>query len=283
MEKLDRLGWAAGQVIEAFGARIGVRTNDPHELAWLATVFPPGWNAGVGPEVETLLSVRFPQGSARPGLRRYYLLYEGPVRLVRTLDRNELLEAFASHVHRLVAASSPLVFIHAGVVSWEGQAVVLPGRSLAGKTTLVTAFLRAGAEYYSDEYAVLEENGLVRPYPKPLGIRQGEGVIQQFRPAEELGVRVGCGPVPVAAVIMARYRAGARWRPRRLSAGQALLTLLEHCASAQRRPKVAIETAKRMIAGATLLQGMRGEAEETVPLLLRRLGKRNPNAIDTMR
>ena len=64
------------------------------------------------------------------------------------------------------------MFVHAGVVAVDGRALLLPGGSFTGKTTLVAALLRAGAQYGSDEYAVLDEAGLVLPaYPRPLSIR----------------------------------------------------------------------------------------------------------------
>ena len=51
----------------------------------------------------------------------------------------------------------------AGVVGWENRAIVMPGASFAGKTTLVRAWLEAGATYYSDEFAVLDRAGRVHP------------------------------------------------------------------------------------------------------------------------
>jgi hypothetical protein len=57
--------------------------------------------------------------------------------------------------------SQDRVFIHAGVVAVDGKAVVLPGKSHAGKSTLVWALVRAGATYYSDEYAVFDRKGEV--------------------------------------------------------------------------------------------------------------------------
>jgi len=59
------------------------------------------------------------------------------------------------------------VFVHAGVVAWQGRAVLIPGRTLSGKSWLVRALVRAGAEYYSDEFAVLDARGRVHPYPLP--------------------------------------------------------------------------------------------------------------------
>ena len=69
--------------------------------------------------------------------------------------------------------STPHLMMHAGVVAWKGKAIVLPGTSHAGKTTLVTALVEAGATYYSDEYAVLDAKGHVSPYARRLSLRDG--------------------------------------------------------------------------------------------------------------
>src|SRR5277367_3536052 len=42
--------------------------------------------------------------------------------------------------------------VHAGAVLWRGRALLLPGGTHAGKSSLVTELLRRGATYYSDEY-----------------------------------------------------------------------------------------------------------------------------------
>jgi hypothetical protein len=47
MGKLDRLGWAAGMVIRAYGVRVGIRTNHPPLLEHLGTYLPPGWTPTV--------------------------------------------------------------------------------------------------------------------------------------------------------------------------------------------------------------------------------------------
>ena len=44
------------------------------------------------------------------------------------------LRAFEANVQLYVAEMSPEhVFVHAGVVSWRGRAILLPGRSFSGK------------------------------------------------------------------------------------------------------------------------------------------------------
>jgi len=39
--------------------------------------------------------------------------------------------------------------VHAGVASFRGHRIMLPGHSFAGKTTIVADFVRASAMYYS--------------------------------------------------------------------------------------------------------------------------------------
>ncbi len=83
------------------------------------------------------------------------------------------LRIFESDLQLYVADMAPdRVFVHAGVVVCQGRGILLPGRSFSGKSTLVAELIRAGAEYYSDEYAVLDSTGSVHPYPRPLSIRQ---------------------------------------------------------------------------------------------------------------
>lgn len=61
-------------------------------------------------------------------------------------------------------------YIHSACVVLDGEAIILPGESGVGKTTLTLKLLGAGAKYCSDELAELD-GGLVYPYPKPLYIR----------------------------------------------------------------------------------------------------------------
>ena len=87
-----------------------------------------------------------------------------------------MLEALERDLQLYVAEQAlRRVFVHAGVVGWRGRAIVIPGRTMSGKTTPVRALARAGATYYSDEYAVLDERGRVHPYLKPMSIQENGG------------------------------------------------------------------------------------------------------------
>src|SRR5687768_17180193 len=156
MQKLDRLGWAAGVCVEAYGVRIGVRVTAPDVPADVRACLPPGCRPAASPFVDHLFSLRLGGPGPRPGSRSFYLLHAGLQLAARTANRAEALAALENALQATVAAHARgRVFVHAGVVGWRGRAIVLPGRSFAGKSTLVRALLAAGATYYSDEFAVL--------------------------------------------------------------------------------------------------------------------------------
>jgi hypothetical protein len=138
---------------------------------------------------------------------------------------------------------------------------------MAGKTTLVAALVRAGAVYYSDEFAVLDERGLVRPYAKPLSVRDGE-VTQSDRSVESLGGVIGEEPLRIGAVIFTHYQPGAEWMPTRVSPGREGLAMLENTLAAMKRSGEAMRVIKRAIDGAVLLEGKRGDAAAVASQLL---------------
>lgn len=153
-------------------------------------------------------------------------------------------------------------------MGWRGKALLVPGRSGAGKTTLVRALVEAGADYYSDEFAVLGSCGRVFPFPRPLRVR-GEG----DAPAQRISVpagRVGREALPVGAVLAVGYREGGVWRPRRLARPQAILALLENTVQARSRAAEAVDLIHRSIGEAEALRGTRGEAAAAAARILDR-------------
>ena len=274
MKKLDRLGWTDGIAILSYGVRVGIRVNDPRVLDHIKTLLPPGWKPASSPIVERLFSIYIGGAGSKPNLRRYSLLYGGLERLVRTFDDEQIFATLESNIRlRVAEAARRRLFIHAGAVGWKGQAIIIPGYSFSGKTTLVAELVRAGATYYSDEYAVLDEQGRVHPFPKPLSIRENGTHDQTEYSVEELGGKVGKKPLPVGVVIVSNYKAGARWRPRELSAGRGALEMLAHSISARNQPGVALSTLHRVASRALLLKSKRGEARQVVDSILSRLEK----------
>jgi hypothetical protein len=162
------------------------------------------------------------------------------------------------------------VFVHAGVVGWQGQgqALVLPGIGFAGKTTLVAGLVRAGAIYYSDEYAVLDEKGEVHPYTRDLQMREHGGVEQRAVGVEELNGSSGDIPLAVAQVVFTEYVAGGRWTPESMSSGVAVLEMMRHSIPVQRTPGRVMATLAKMMETASAVRSVRDEAVETARALL---------------
>jgi hypothetical protein len=280
MEKIDRLGWAEGISLYAYGLRIGVRVNKPEVLAEVEKRLPPGWEPSCTPIVDHLYSLKV--GGTRAGgrVRDYTLLYGGLTKLARTMDLQEALDIFEGDIQLHVGEwARNRVFVHAGVVGWRGKALLLPGSSLAGKSTLVAALLRAGATYYSDEFAVLDGRGYVHPFPRPLAIRQPDGQRPKRCTPEELGSEAGVLSLPVGLTAVLRHHPGGRWRPRALSAGQGVLEVLNHTLPAQREPDVCFHTLQTALAGVPVLRGLRGGAKEAAEELLRLMEQPTPKCI----
>ena len=261
--------WTAGLAVEILGVRVGLRCDDVELLNEATAHLPPLWRPCALPVVDALLSIRAGGPGKSRGVSRYYLLYEGGALIVRTPDRQELLDRLGSTVDLILGEhAKERLFVHAGVVGWRGCGIVIPGPTFIGKTTLVAALLGAGATYYSDDCALLDEHGRVHPYAKPLAIREGGAARQRIRAPAEIGATIGADPLPISLIAFTHYAHGARWRPRPLSAAQALLALLEHTSAVRARPASAMEILRRAISGATVITGTRGEAAEMAARLL---------------
>ena len=251
----------------AHGVRVGIRTNKPEILDSLMKWLPLGWRPCPARRVHRLYSLRV-GGAERPGVRYFHMLYADASRMVRTLNLEEIFVALEYDLEVYVAERArKRVFLHAGAVGWNGRAIILPGQTRSGKTTLVAALVRAGATYYSDEYAVLDTQGRVHPYPRPLTIRTETGELRET-PVEALGGRSGRRPLPVGTVLVTRYQPGRVWRPRRLSSGKTVLRLLAHTLSVRHAPDQALAVLLQVARRARNLTGVRGDASELVSALL---------------
>ncbi len=274
MKQLDRLGWAAGIAFVSYGLRIGIRVSSPEIMDRIEGVLPPHTKPARGSRVGCLYSLIVSGTKVGSNIRRFNILYADVVQLARTKDTDQVLEALERDLQLyVVERARRRVFVHAGVVGWRGRAIVIPGRTMSGKTTLVRALVRAGATYYSDEYAVLDERGRVHPYLKPMSIRENGGGRPKKILPEALGGTTGVRPLPVGLVVATSYREGARWRPRPLSPGRAVMELLAHTVSARHDPERAFATLRSATAEAMVLKGARGEAAEIAEALLGRLAE----------
>jgi hypothetical protein len=249
----------------SFGLRIGVTLCDPVRPELLAPVLPPGHEPIDGREVDRHFRLEWLPGTESPiGFEGYHWLDEGEFR--RFAPTPELAIEYGESVieHHVAEFSPDYIFIHAGVVLWNGVAVILPGESRAGKSTLVRALVEAGATYFTDEYAVLDADGVVFPYPRHLSQRDGP-----FGPAGriDLARHAPSGPelktgAPVGLVVLTRFEQGAVWNAEVLSPGAAMMAMSQHVIAIRRRPAEAFAVMHRIVDTAPVVEGMRGDAAD---------------------
>ncbi len=162
-------------------------------------------------------------------------------------------------LHLSIALHAPDdVFVHAGVVAWRGRAIVLPGRSHAGKSTLVHALVSAGAVYYSDEYARIMSNGDIAAYPRPIQLRTPTG--RRIVDPRAIG-DVADGPIGAALVVFTHYRTGAVFEPTTVSPAQAALELFDNTVVAEIAPGRAAQAVASVARCAATVRSDRAEAD----------------------
>ena len=248
------------------GARLRVEANSAAALNLVSHVLP------VGSRLERLHStdavfalVVAPGGGTGDAPHR---LYRDSALLQSSSDLQPLLKQLESELHFAVASHArSSLFVHAGVVAWRGRTILLPGRSMSGKSSLVAALLRAGAEYYSDEYAVIDRQARVHPYARPLLLRGLEGQLEQAgRQAQ--GGRVGTRPLPANLSVSTRYSPGQRFEPTVRDASHGLMILIANTVVVRARPHFALDHLMPVAESATTLEGVRGEADDAAAWLL---------------
>jgi hypothetical protein len=244
------------------GVQRGLRSNEAALLDEARALLPYGWVSADSHAV--------PQWYSLVADDEGYRLYDGELLKAHLADRVSLLRVLDDELSRtIVVGCTGSVVVHAGAVEWRGRAIVFPGLTQSGKTTFTRALLDAGAVLYSDDLAVLDRAGRLRPWPRPLNLRdQG-----RCPTVEELDLKPGTRPLPVGLVLFTHYRAGAAFQPRSLSLGQAILAMLAHTPSATRRPREVVAVLRRSAEGAALWKGVRGEAAETARQVLELAGR----------
>ncbi len=245
--------------------RVLVSADSADELARIRALLPPTSQPCSPAVVDKHFGI-----TAGPG--GTYAVIRGDETYTKNLEFDLALELLEAQVRAYVALHAPdRIFVHAGAVALAGRAILLPGMSFAGKTTLVAALVRAGAVYYSDEFTVLDEAGLVHPYARPLALRDATG-ISTPHPVATLGGVAGTEPLPVGVVVATQYRANAEWNPRHSSTGAGVLALLANTVPAQTRPQQTLRVLTRAVSEAVVIESDRAEAAEVVDWLMAGFG-----------
>ncbi len=147
----------------------------------------------------------FPDGTKRLLRDCYRVTVKGPA--------TQLLPALVSTINRSAVEESEELAIHAGVVAIGDRAIAFPSVSGNGKTTLTAACLLSGFSYISDEALVLDGDGAVIPYPKPLALSKWScetlGIPEEGEETlvttADLGADVAQGGIRVTDVVVAEF------------------------------------------------------------------------------
>lgn len=251
----------------SFGVKIGIESNNERLLRRIISALP-----GIIPKIY------FEEFEGETEHTYHFRLGEKFVRFDKDAEfygENESEEIVLNYFFgrlRLNVAEYAVgkVFIHAGVVGLNGKAILFPGNSFSGKTTLVSTLIKQGAHYYSDEYAVIDENGLNYPFPKTLSVRGITDKYKQFEiEPKSLGAIMGVEPLPVGAIILTEFEQDAKWEPNVLSAGNGILEILPNVISIRINPKFTLDVLNIIANRAIITKSKRGDSLQAVNFLLK--------------
>jgi hypothetical protein len=158
------------------------------------------------------------------------------------------------------------VFIHAGTVVHDGRALILPGHSMYGKTTLTLALVAAGASYYSDEYAVFDAAGRIHPYRRRPSVRGPVPPEIDLDTVTEAGWPDQSACLGVVALV--RFDGDQGWDVRPTSVAAGILGVMGHAVAARARPLEVLNSLEVASREAAYLTGTRGDSVEAARRLL---------------
>lgn len=204
--------------LDAFGLRIRAQSDSAEGLRLLSRCIFPSLPHSAHEARNPDIVVRIGQADSQYGV----LVEDRIVASAPCLD-GRLEASIVRALDDVVIAHLPSWrVIHAGVVGWDGCALLLPGRTHAGKSTLVAELVRRGAVYFSDEYALIDADGLVHPYPRPMLLRNGRPESVAVAVAES-----GTAPLPVGWILGLTFEPGSSWDPLPKDQSQAIMLLLQ--------------------------------------------------------
>lgn len=267
LQKLDRLRWEGQLNFEAYGTRVGVRSNTIDTIEnvkkMLPNILPTGWNEIDGSEMDFIFSIIVQDRKSKKNV-----FYKNGDLISKNFSPEDIWQIIDSYIRMTVGEySKDYVFLHAGVVGWKDRAIVIPGSSYSGKTTLVAEFVRRGALYYSDDFTILDKNGLVHPFPRKLSLR---GIIDEHRQVdfavEELGGRRGTEPIPVGDLLLTKYKKKGKPKLTEVSRGEGIMAGLENSLSVRQNPVQVLKVLSKALENARIYKSNRNEAGEFIDI-----------------
>jgi hypothetical protein len=252
--------------IRAFGSSIRIENACPElQSALERFIYPPIPRDDVPPSShDVVLSIDGSAGS--------YRLAVNNVEAASTSDGAKLLLAVLKALDdAVIPRLQELKAIHAGAVVLEDRAILIPGSTHAGKSSMVAELLRRGAKLLSDEYALIDNEGRVHSYPRPLMLRDRRLQQSPVLPGE-LGSDFAGQPVPVKWILALEYKPETDWQVREVPQSEALMILLRNTPHAMAESPEMVDTFLCAVSSAKCFAGHRGDAVQGADQILQLIG-----------
>ncbi|KAF0283194.1 hypothetical protein [Spiribacter roseus] len=234
---------------------------------------PPSPSASQDPpadlSVHALPDAGTPPRNGHDDARRYRLIEPaaGPSHCDRFVEGSvrSLAEIRERVQYRLIDAQHEALLLHGAAIVRNGQAVIFPARSGAGKTTLAAWCVSQGEQVLTDELVAVTPGGGVTGFAQALNIKaHGMPVTESFpglspaladAPGAGLGGRflplpaaAGAAPLSPGLIVFPQYAPDQPWSAQRLSQGERLAWLLESLMNARNRPRRGLGEANALAA-----------------------------------
>lgn len=179
-------------------------------------------------------------------------IYRDDVMLFRSTAKSSVTAIFLERVlEYLIGVCTSGILLHAAAIARNGMALILPGNTGAGKTTLATWLVCRGFEYLTDELLSIDTEAMsVNGFARPLHLKKaalplfaemidmGSDAVMESPLGSHLSpTRLGAQVMRFArpcAVVLPEYRAGARFELRALPKAQAATRLMGYVINARK-------------------------------------------------
>ncbi len=260
----DKMKWKASLAFECLGVEIEISATCREAIeklrGKLPIILPIKWMEIFKSEIKHRFYIL-----KETNPEQNFTVYKNAEMLAEKVSLEEVFMTLESQIRLTIAEfSEKFVFLHAGVVGWQGKAIVIPGKSFSGKTTLVAELVKRNCEYLSDEYAVIDEKGLVHPFPKKLSIR---GIIDDYRQVdfdvEQLGGKAAQAPMSIGFLLLTTYQKHIK-KPKikRHSVGEGVMASIANSISVRHNPRFVFKIISEIANRAIVLEAERGEGGE---------------------
>lgn len=253
--------------LSAFGAVMEIACTDREILKQGIEALPGYWLRSEGGRPDVCFGIE--TAIRRQEGEKHFLFRENGKALGSAINGAQALHRLAKRMdYYLGAYARDCAFLHSGVILHNGRAVLIPGLSHTGKSTLTAALVRIGAHYVSDDVAVIDRTGRAYFLSRAISLREDVAEAFDFPFAANFEF-LREGTLPVEAILLLNYCKGEialDMRP--LSKGETALRLIANCMNGRNEPETAIHCCVEAVRQAICCEGVRGEAEAVAPLIL---------------